>query len=276
MMVSDNAKIFVCASSHRRQLSEAQYVRSALEAVSVEWKFIPSRAPHFGGVWERMVGMTKICMKKLVGKKLITAVELNTLLCEIECQINNRPLTYASNDLNEEPITPALLMYGRSINCIANKGVEFDELSDPSIFDKPLFTRQATYIRTLLRQYWLQWKSEYLKSLRERDKNLLRKGHSLTRGDIVLICDESPRSTWNIGRIEELYEGSDGIVRAVKLRTKNGFITRPVVRLINLEIHSQTTDGASFEQHSNDNQQPTRTKRDTAIRARDALSLTEY
>ena len=38
--------------------------------------------------------------------------ELQTILCDVEIAINNRPLTYLSEDHLDEPLTPLHLVYG--------------------------------------------------------------------------------------------------------------------------------------------------------------------
>ena len=44
-------------------------------------------------------------------------------------------------------------------------------------------------------------------------------------GDVVLIKgDDKHRSKWNIGIAEELYEGQDNVIRAVKLRSRKTYI----------------------------------------------------
>ncbi|XP_066956296.1 uncharacterized protein [Macrobrachium rosenbergii] len=45
-----------------------------------------------------------------------------------------------------------------------------------------------------------------------------------------------PRLLWPLGVITELYPGKDGMVRSAKVKTKRGFVTRPVQNLYNLEI----------------------------------------
>lgn len=263
LIVSDNAQIFKAASVH-------------LSKHRIEWKFIPSRAPHFGGVWERLIGLTKLCMKKLLGKNLVNLVELQTVLCQVECQINNRPLTYVSNDINDEPITPSLLLCGRNIESISNEYVDCNEILDPSVFDKSIISKRFKFVQDIVRKCWLMWKNDYLKSLRERDRNLLRDDHKLCIGDIVLIWDESPRSNWCLGKIEELYTSSDKVVRSVKLKTKGGYITRPVVKLINLEIHSSSDHVDPNIHHIDESIASVRPKRQAASRAREALSNIEY
>ena len=57
----------------------------------------------------------KRCLKKSVGRSLLTFEELRTLV--VEATLNNRPLTYIYADEEElsYPLTPADLIYGRQI-----------------------------------------------------------------------------------------------------------------------------------------------------------------
>ena len=60
-------------------------------------------------------------------------------------------------------------------------------------------------------------------------------------GDVVLIKgDEKHRGKWNIGIVEELYEGKDNVIRAVKLRSRKTHIERPVQFLYPLELSCDT------------------------------------
>ena len=48
-------------------------------------------------------------------------------------------------------------------------------------------------------------------------------------GDIVLIMgNDKHRGKWNIGIVEELYQGKDNIIRAVKFQSKKTYIEQPV------------------------------------------------
>ena len=46
------------------------------------------------GLYERLVGMVKRCLRKALGRKHFTLDQLATLLTEIEAVLNSRPLTY--------------------------------------------------------------------------------------------------------------------------------------------------------------------------------------
>lgn len=82
----------------------------------IEWHFIPPSAPHFGGVWERMVQEVKKLLKvKLWGTSRPTENELKLALAEIEFILNSRPLTHIPLDVkDDEPLTPNHFLMGES------------------------------------------------------------------------------------------------------------------------------------------------------------------
>ena len=82
-----------------------------------------------------------------------------------------------------------------------------------------------------------RWTQEYLKGLRERHIMKNGKKTELKIGDVVLIkSDEKNRGKWKIGVVTDTFPGSDNVVRAVELRTANGFLERPVQFLYPLEL----------------------------------------
>ncbi|VBB35409.1 unnamed protein product, partial [Acanthocheilonema viteae] len=62
------------------------------------WKNIVPGAPWTGGVYERIIGLTKRAMKKAIGRRLLWERELITLITEIEGILNTRPLTSTNFD----------------------------------------------------------------------------------------------------------------------------------------------------------------------------------
>ena len=48
----------------------------------------------WGGFRERLVGMVKNCLKKLIGSERLSKTELSTVLFEIENVFNNRPMCF--------------------------------------------------------------------------------------------------------------------------------------------------------------------------------------
>ena len=53
---------------------------------------------------------------------------------------------------------------------------------------------------------------------------------------IVLVYDDTPRSTWKMGKIQELYKGNDGQERSARVRTQSRDITRALCKLYPLEL----------------------------------------
>ena len=52
------------------------------------------KAPWWGGFWERSVQTVKRPLKKVIGRGCLNFEELSTLLTEVECVVNDRPLAY--------------------------------------------------------------------------------------------------------------------------------------------------------------------------------------
>ena len=92
-MLTDNAKTFKSASVDVKKISRSSEVKRYLANRQVDWQFIVERAPWWGGFWERLVRNVKRCLKKTVGRSLLTFEGLRTLVVEIEVTLNYRPLT---------------------------------------------------------------------------------------------------------------------------------------------------------------------------------------
>ena len=87
------------------------------------------------GYWERLIRLTKTALKRVLGRAHINLITLQTLVVEIENILNNRPLTYVSDDPNGmEPLTPSHLLYRCQITPLPYK-VILDELTDPDYQD---------------------------------------------------------------------------------------------------------------------------------------------
>ena len=73
------------------------------------------KSPWLGGFYERLIGIIKRYLEKVVGKAFLNYDKLITLLTEIEQTWNIRPLTYLPDSNNDEAITPSHQLYGRNI-----------------------------------------------------------------------------------------------------------------------------------------------------------------
>ena len=114
--MSDNATTYTSATEELNNLLSSEEVRTALGREGIAWKFIPKKAPWFGGYWERLIGLTKASIKKTLGRAHIKLLTLQTIIVEVEALLNNRPLTYISDDISDpDPLTLAHMLHGRRL-----------------------------------------------------------------------------------------------------------------------------------------------------------------
>lgn len=250
LIMSDNAPTFTQAADYLKQLSEDPKVISFLGEKKCEWKTIPVNAPWFGGMWERCVGIVKMGLKAVVGRSLLSSNELNTVLIEIEATVNSRPLTYVYTDLDEPlPLTPAHLLYGKSITSFPPDHLVDEEYTDPSLYTNSAVTKRYQYISKVIADFKTRWMDDYLLALRERSIHKHGKAFAPSVGDVVLIKSDSPRLLWKLGRVMKLHEGSDSGERVAVVKTANGDTVRPVARLYGLELnHNAKEPEVALEQ----------------------------
>ncbi len=223
---SDNGTNFV---GTERELREAlstlnhDQIQGALTAVGVEWCFNPPAGSHHGGVWERMIRIVRRVLHSVLRQQMLDDDGLHTVMCEVEAILNDRPITKLSDDPNDlEPLTPNHLLL------LKGKPALPPGLFDPSDMYGKRRWKQVQYISDL---FWRRWVREYLPLLQERQK-WNHKKRSLVAGDIVVIMDSSaPRGSWLLGKVLEVFSDKKGLVRSVKLQTKNSIIERPVTKL---------------------------------------------
>ena len=94
IIVSDNAKTFESADRWLQKLSKDDDLNDYLAKNEITWKFNLSRAPWWGGFFERLIGVMKSTLAKVVGKALLSFDELRRVLLDTEIHMNNRPLTW--------------------------------------------------------------------------------------------------------------------------------------------------------------------------------------
>ena len=214
-------------------------------AHGVVWKFISKKAPWFGGFWERMIGLTKNCLKKVLGRSHISLPVLQTMVVEIEAVLNNRPLTYTSSDVDDpQPLTPTHLLYGRKIARLPHECLA-EDIKDPDYGNETQLQRKARTQGHLLKSFQSRWKYEYLTSLREYHRASGHNSQHIKVGDVVLIHDDGPRINWRLAVVTKLLIGGDNLTRAAETQTSTGTTNRPTTKLYPLEVNSSTESSQS-------------------------------
>ena len=231
IMYSDNAKTFKSASNilfhlyhntNNRKTIEEKFTREG-----VEWRFITERAPWHGGFYERMVRSIKTPLRKILGKAKLSFREVETLLTNIEAQINSRPLTDVSADKKDPlPLTPSHLLIGRNLLTLPEV---------PKQIKATTLGKRWQYRQRMEKQFWSRWHKEYLAELNQYHK-WTNTSKNAKPGDVVLVAEDNvKKQDWLLGRITEVHHGRDELVRSVTLKTKRGLIRRPIQRLYPLE-----------------------------------------
>ena len=231
---SDNGSNFIGGWTELQksfqQLSQSKIARYAL-AKGFEWKFIPPAAPHMGGIWERMVRtVKKVLMGMTEFNCRLNDESLTTFLCEAENIVNSRPITKLSEDVNDSaPLSPNHLLLLRECPSIP-----------PGVFQAAdLYKKRWRVVQFMVGQFWRRFLHEYLPELQRRNK-WLHVAKNLKVGDLVLLVEENtPRGVWPMGLVQEVYEGGDGLVRSVKIKTKSTVLIRPIVKCVFLEASGE-------------------------------------
>ncbi|KAL3068195.1 hypothetical protein niasHS_016441 [Heterodera schachtii] len=213
----------------------------------ISWNFNTAHALWKGGIWERLVGITKNALRRTVGRNLLTLDEFGTMLCEIESIINNRPLTFESDQEPIRVLKPInfLIPYSKADN---NFPIIDDDTNDPTYEPNP--TNRDKMVATLrnvnarLNKFWEIWKSDYLLSLREHDRSNATTGlQTPNNGDIVIVEDDQmPRSLWSLARVEKVLIGKDGRARSALIKINGKLRDRAINQLYNLELSPEVPE----------------------------------
>jgi hypothetical protein len=218
----DRATTFIGGSKmlHKmvfEQLSE-QFVEELTKAVTEKFKinffFIPSRMPHYGGLWERMVRQVQeTLVKSTTTVSNLTLDALSTYLVKAEGIINRRPLAIG-DDL--AVITPATIL--APATTIGHGFAEGCSL-----------TRVLGQLRQLIDHFWKTWTNVYVRTLSARRLHKGSPGYiELKVGDVVLFKRTSDfhrlpgASVMEGGTILDVHLSSDGIARRYDIQDKDG------------------------------------------------------
>ncbi|XP_076389571.1 uncharacterized protein LOC105662854 [Megachile rotundata] len=228
---SDNGTNFVGAKNKLSDLDKLvrnsehnSKIDTFLSNEQIQWNFIPPQAPHFGGLWESAVRRAKHHLIRVIGDQRLTYEELYTLLTQIEACLNSRPLSPISSDPHDcTPLTPGHFLIGTALTA----------LPEPDFTDvRTNRLNRYQLIQQMLQHFWQRWQKEYLHHLQQRNKWTATGNHQLSKGTLVVIKEDNlPPLRWCLGRITELHQGKDGVVRVVSVKTGDGLYKRPITKI---------------------------------------------
>ena len=248
-------------------------------AKGIEWKFIVNLAPWMGGVYERLVGITKRALRKVIGSRCLSEKQLITVLTEVETVVNSRPLIYVDDDINSSfIITPLSFLSQSHQHFIPDFKIDTDtfEPTERISTSQQLLQRWKSG-QKCLNQFWTIWCKDYLLSLRERSDSTLNKARNSSKqkpqiGDVVLIKESLPRGQWKIGKISKLIKGRDNAIRSAEVTLPSRRCLHRALKLL-YPIECPDTD-YTVEDNTESGQRnfkELRPTRQAAIKARERL-----
>ena len=224
-LISDNEKSFEAADKILQIISQKPKIKNMFGVKNIIWKFLPSRASWMGGVYERLIKIIKIELKKLQGKSKFTVMEWRSHLADVEHFINNRPLTYVSDDpLEPEVVTPNAILHGCMNDTVIATDINIDEaIADMKRFQSNPETMYREKIK-LKHQFWNKIRDEYTATLNTANfkKNQSKGKYSYKDpevGAVVAIQDSETKLGGRLGIILRLIPSSDNIVRKAEVKT---------------------------------------------------------
>ena len=166
---SDNGTNFVGGEKELRaaikRLEESKQTEGFFLNRRIEWQFNPPAASHMGGVWERHIRTCRKVLGSLLRDQVLDDERLDTLLCEVESIVNDRPITAVSDDPTDlEPLTPNHLLklgHGHPV-----------PLRDLKATDQ--YGKRWKHVQFLVEQFWRRWTAEYLPTLQRRQRWIQR------------------------------------------------------------------------------------------------------
>ena len=207
---SDNALYF---TSTAKTFEESSFtiteIQKYAESKKIAWKFIPPGAAHFGGTWERLIGMSK-------------RLFFNSL-CQVEALLNSRALTSVSSDVRDvESLTPGHFLTGMTTGVYLETTISSNDREAGKLWNN---------VNSIMNEFWTRLLKDYLPTLRQR-----RKWHSTVDGtkvgDMVWILENNtPRGICPVGRVQKVNKGKDNVVRSCLVKTTKGDFVKPAIKL---------------------------------------------
>ncbi|GFT63557.1 integrase catalytic domain-containing protein [Trichonephila clavipes] len=238
---SDNATNFKGARNILNEWNEiwkSNRIQLFSAEEGIEWNFIPPASPHFGGLWEANIKSMKRILLRVAKSAIMNFEELTTLMAQIEAVLNSRPLSPLSSDPNDlNPLTPGHFLTNCAISSFSEPYTDSDSLS---------YHSRWKLIQSLRDKFWNRWSTEYLTHLQTRAKWSVQ-NPNLMENQLVLLKDPNTKPLdWPMGRILEVFPGSDGFVRVVNVKTSTGILKRAITKVVPLPI---PVDPASVEKN---------------------------
>ena len=162
-------------------------------------------------------------MVSILGNRSLTDDVSTTTMCFVEQTLNARAITPASDDPEDlEALTPNNFILGR-----ANVSIPFIPRAEVYSNHRKIFRSSQAYADMI----WQTWVREYLPQNNVRSQ-WNKSQTNIGVGYLVWLIEYNvKRSQYRMAPIVEIYPGEDAVVRSALIKTLDGTLKRPVVKL---------------------------------------------
>lgn len=147
-IISDNGTNFAAVKTQKFAVS-----------LNILWHLNIPLAPLYGGLFEPMNQILRYLnqsyLRKQMGNARLTVEEAHTVLLEIECLMNNRPITYSYPNELEQCLISNHLIFG---NRLKNKATVYHNKDNISSNDTNLSTTHCNKLSPILRRIFGRFK----------------------------------------------------------------------------------------------------------------------
>ena len=211
-------------------------IQDELVVQGVKWETSPPHAHFYGGVYERLIRSTKKHLRFLFTQEPLDLEVFETSLSRVSAVLNSRPLSYASNCVDDyRVLSPNSFLYPHVIT------PAWATISPPIPVTGDYLRSSWRDVRRLVTIFEDLWYKDYLQSLKPLAK--WRKSvPNLFVGQLVIMQDDKlPRHQWKMARVDSIIsEGSH--VRRVKITTADRrTYERHVNTVIPMEVDGEET-----------------------------------
>ncbi|KAH9409335.1 hypothetical protein TYRP_010338 [Tyrophagus putrescentiae] len=244
MFYSDNGRQLIKVKKDLQEYLNEMSRKFPDKEYRFEWQHLTAHSPWKGGFYERLIRSIKealttvsldhtITSKRIAdqvnGKKAkLTLEQLKHIFAEIESMINNRPLFVYEG----KTICPIDFKAGQG-----NRQLPL-ACKLPARYQKPNIIRDYKSFETKVNKYRKLWKTHYILELRNFHQHTEKQKvpRTFEVGDVVHVRAPSTRlDQWPLGIVTKVFSNSDGITRAVTVRTLNrGSVVEEVKDVRNL------------------------------------------
>ena len=179
----------------------------------IHWIFTTPAAPYQNGCAEALVKTCKRALKKAIGEQVLTPFELYTCLLEVGNLVKQRSIGRVPNDPDDSKY---LCLNDMLLGCATSEVPQgpFNDMKNPR--------HRVEFVQKIVDSFWQRSSRDVLPALVTR-KAWHTERRNVEVNDIVVMGNNNAiRGRWTIGRVIEVYPGTDGRVRNVKVKTPAG------------------------------------------------------